>query len=440
VPARITPLGAAYLILSLLPLGVAAAADPITAWRSPVVESSTAFGLLAFALVLLQFALVPRLWPRAMPVATDALMLFHREMGLVAVAFAVAHPLLLLPHGTRPLAWIPFNGPPGTTWGALALWALVLLVMLAVFRRRLPVAYEAWHRAHLLASVAVAGATLAHILAMDRYAGAPPVRAVLVGYVLAFAALLVRYRVLRPTRLWRHPWEVVASRKETGRTQLIRVRPLDHAGLNFQPGQFAWLNTGPTPFGIEQHPISIASSAEPSSDGALEFAIKRLGDWSSKVVPSLKAGDRLWVDGAYGTFTPDLGSAHRLVLIAGGIGIAPMRSILLTLRDRADTRPVHLFYCAGDRSRAAFADEIDNLQPRVRLTTTYVFEQPPDRGWTGERGVLTADILARHLPERTALDTYFVCGPGPMMDAVEAMLGSLGVPRGSIHTERFDMV
>jgi predicted ferric reductase len=127
------------------------------------------------------------------------------------------------------------------------------------------------------------------------------------------------------------------------------------------------------------------------------------------------------------------------VLIAGGIGISPMRSILQTLRDREDVRPVVLFYAAHDWSRVSFRDEIDGVHPGLNLTVVYVFEQPGE-DWTGERGFVTADVLRRHLPRQYRRFLYFVCGPVPMMDALEKTLVDIGVPAGAVQTERFDMV
>jgi ferredoxin-NADP reductase len=69
----------------------------------------------------------------------------------------------------------------------------------------------------------------------------------------------------------------------------------------------------------------------------------------------------------------------------------------------------------------------------------HVLERPP-AGWQGETGYVTAEVLARHLPGGYRRFQYFVCGPAPMMDAVEHALVELGVPDERIHTERFDMV
>jgi predicted ferric reductase len=346
---------------------------------------------------------------------------------------------LLLGHGVPFSAWNPFAGPRLLQTGAIALWATLLIVVTSVFRRRLHLGYETWQVLHLLLAVVLTAAMVSHIMAARGYAAEPGMRALLVAYAGLALVLLLRYRLMRPLMIWRRPWEIVENLDAGGSTRLLRVRPVGHPGFAFEPGQFAWLITGSSPLWSAQHPISMASSAERPGDGTIEFGIKALGDWSGVVVPALAPGARLWVDGAFGAFTPEGHPAQGYVLIAGGIGISPMRSILQTLRDREDVRPVILFYAAHDWSRVPFREDIAAFAGALNLTTVYVFEGP-EASWEGERGFVTADVLRRHLPRQYRRFLYFVCGPVPMMDALEKTLVDIGVPAGAVQTERFDMV
>jgi predicted ferric reductase len=428
-----------YVVLTLLPLGVAWWERPWEAPRPFLVEASVATGLLALPLMVFQFALVSRLRPASRPFGTDSLMQFHAQMGLVALAAVVLHPVLLLGHGVGFRAWNPFAGPLLFQAGAIALWATLLLVVTSVYRRRLRLGYETWQVLHLVLSVALTAAMVIHILAARGYGAEPGMRALLAAYAGLALLLLLRYRLMRPLMLWRCPWELIENRDVGGSTRLLRVRPVGHAGFAFEAGQFSWLMTGSSPLWSAQHPISMASSAERPADGTIEFGIKALGDWSGTVVPALAPGARLWVDGAFGAFTPEGRPAQGYVLIAGGIGISPMRAILQTLRDREDARPVVLFYGAHDWSRVSFRDEIDALTCTLNLTVVYVFEEPGE-DWTGERGFVTTEVLRRHLPRQYRRFLYFVCGPVPMMDALETALVEIDVPAAAVQTERFDMV
>lgn len=428
-----------YILLTLLPLGVAWWERPWEAPRPFLVEASVATGLLALPLMVFQFALVSRLGPASRPFGSDALMQFHAQIGLVALAAVILHPLLLLGNGLSFTAWNPFGGPRVLQTGAMAFWATLLIVVTSVFRRRLRLGYETWQVLHLVLAIALTAAMIVHILAARGYAAEPAMRTLVLAYGVLALVLLLRYRVMRPLLLWRRPWTLVENRDAGGSTRLLRVRPVGHEGFAFEAGQFAWMITGTSPLWSAQHPISMASSAERPADGTIEFGIKALGDWSGSVVPSLTPGSRLWLDGAYGAFTPEGHPAQGYVLIAGGIGISPMRSILQTLRDREDARPVVLFYAAHDWSRVAFRDEIDAFASTLHLSIVYVFERPED-DWTGERGFVDADLLRRHLPRQYRRFVYFVCGPVPMMDALEKTLVEIGVPASAVQTERFDMV
>lgn len=428
-----------YVALTLLPLGVAWWERPWDAPRPFLVEASVATGFLALPLMVFQFALVSRLGPASRPFGSDALMQVHAQVAWVALAAVVIHPLLLAAHGVPMSGWNPFGGPWLLQSGAIAFWGTLLIVATSVFRRKLKLGYEAWQVLHLVLAIVLTAAMVMHILAARGYAAEPGMRALLIAYAGLALALILRYRLMRPLLLWRRPWEVVENHDAGGSTRLLRVRPVGHGGFDFEAGQFSWLVTGSSPLWSAQHPISMASTAERPRDAPIEFAIKALGDWSTHVVPRLAPGARLWVDGAFGAFTPEGLPAQGYVLIAGGIGISPMRSILLTLRDRDDVRPIVLFYAAHDWSRVSFRGELEALSRTLNLTIVFVFEKPGG-DWEGECGFITADVLRRHLPRQHRRFAYFVCGPVPMMDAMEAALLELDVPADAIHSERFDMV
>lgn len=429
----------AYVALVVAPLAVAAGVDPYPLPRSALSEISAALGLLAFPVILAQFALVSHLRAASRPFGTDALVQFHRYMGFVALAIVLAHPLLLNVAALPWSAWSPVSASPIARSGAVALWAIVALVLTTVKRGRLGLSYEAWRWLHVALSVVAVIAAGLHVRSVNGYAAAASLQGLLGIYVLTSVAVLATYRLVRPWRLRARPWTVVENADEGASTRRLRVRPEGHGGFAFEPGQFAWLITGRSPFSQQQHPLSIASSAERSPDGALEFAVKGLGDWSRTAVPALAPGTRVWVEGAFGAFTPERKPGQGFVLVAGGIGIAPMRSMLLTMRDRGDRRHVILLYAARDETRAPFRQEIDGLRAALTLDLVYVFEAPP-ADWTGERGYITGAVLQRHLPPHFRRYHYFVCGPPSMMDAVEALLVDAGVAPAAIDSERFNVV
>ena len=426
------------MVLVLLPLDLALLRDPIAAARPWSVEFAVAAGFVAFAIIAFEFALVSRLRAASEPFGTDSLMQFHGQMGLVGMLLLALHVLVLVPQGVTVAMFNPFSGGAAVQSGAIAFWALLILGVTSAGRQRLRFRYETWQWIHAITALLVGGAALTHILAINHYASDKVLRVVLVAYAMAFVALLLRYRIIRPLRLARRPWEVVSNESIGGDTRSLHVRPVGHAGIDFQPGQFVWLATGRRALTAQQHPITIASSAEHRESHDVEFAIKTFGDWSGNDVPQLRPGTHVWLDGPYGALTPDRFPGQGFVLIAGGIGITPMLSILRTMRDRGDVRPVLLVYAANRPERMVFCAELEALQKQVNLRTVLVYESPPP-DWHGEHGLVTAELLRRHLPQQYKRYQYFVCGPAPMMNLLEDELLAVGVPAAQICTERFNM-
>jgi predicted ferric reductase len=250
--------------------------------------------------------------------------------------------------------------------------------------------------------------------------------------------VFVQYRILRPLHALRKPWEVASVEPELGDARTVRFRPVGHRGFSFQPGQFAWINLGRSPFHREQHPISFSSSGDVASGGEIAFTIRDLGDWSGQVVPALRPGDRAWIDGPYGALSIDRAEGPGFALVAGGVGITPMVSMLETMAAREDLRPVVLFYGVRSEQDLTLRQQIEAVAPRLRLKKVYVLENAPE-GWTGETGYITVDVLRRHLPPNHGRFQFFVCGPPVLMDAMERVIPSIGIPAERIHAERFDM-
>ncbi len=430
-----------YLFLILFPLVIGALADPVSSARPWTLEMAVAAGYVGLAIMAFQFALVSRLNFASAAFGQDALQQIHRQMSHVATGCILLHPTLLFVNGfdLNMLLNVFNDNPWSLKWGTISLYALLLLILLSLGRKLLHLSYEWWQWTHaLLAAVAVGGG-LYHIYGIANYTGTSSMRALWAVYAASLGILFLRYRVFIPLAKWRKPWEVVRNIRELGKAQTLVLRPLGHEGVTFAPGQFAWIMTGRTPFAREQHPISFSGSAETTGSREISFTIKDLGNWSGKQVPGLKAGHRVWLDGPYGVFSPDLEQGPGYVLIGGGIGITPLYSMLRTFLDREDVRPMILFYGAKDLGDITFREELAALSVKSPVKIIYVLEDPP-QNWSGERGYITTEILKRYLPKRYRSYQFFVCGPAPLMDLMESLLPEIGVPPEHVHTERFDFV
>lgn len=430
-----------YRFLILFPLIVGAVFRPSGGGRGFLLSFAVACGYVGLAMVALEFALVARLKHVAGAFGQDALQQFHKQMGYASTAFLVAHPVLLFVCGFPMNALDPFtrDAPLEWRWGSVAFYVLVLLVALSVFRKPLRMSYEWWQLTHRLLSLAVLIIALIHIFEVNDFTGTRPMRSLWIIYAAGLLGITVYHRVYMPLRTWQRPWTVIENREELGSSRTLILRPVGHSGIVFEPGQFAWLSMGSTPFQREEHPVSFSSSAENPANAEVRFTIKALGNWSSNVVPRIAPGTRVWIDGPYGVFTPDREQGPGYVLIGGGVGVTPLYSMCQTLADREDMRPVYLFYGRRDFNEITFQREIEALKSRMNLKVVYVLEQP-GAGWDGERGFINEEILRRYLPKQYKRFQYFICGPLPMMDAMERLLPAMGIPAEHIHTERFDIV
>jgi predicted ferric reductase len=398
-------------------------------------DFSVALGFVGLALMGIEFALVARVRTVAEPFGTDAVIDFHRQIGYTGLIFVLVH-VAISADWSEASQFESSNTPARVWFGGVAAAALVGLVASSVWRRQLRLRYEVWQILHAVLAVVAVGAALVHVLLVDYYVDSVWKQVLWSIMTAAFVSLIVWVRLLRPLRIRRRPWTVERITPERDSTTVLTLRPTGHDGLRFEPGQFAWITVGRSPFSVTSHPFSFCSSAETS--GSVEVAIKAAGDFTSTVA-TLEPGTEVYVDGPHGVFSIDQYEGAGFCLIAGGVGIAPALSMLESLADRGDVRPVVLF--AGNRNWESiiFRDRADELATRMNVTFVHVLEEPPP-DWTGEDGYLDADILARHLTGSFRRFQFFACGPTPMLAAVETALVRIGVPADRIHTERFDWV
>lgn len=436
MPHRRLPWLLLYLLLAVLP-GAASMLLASPPWRTPLIELAVALGYVGLTLFALQFVTSGRFPRLTGELGMDELMRLHRWSGVIAGLFVLAHPLLLV--WTHP-TFVSFFDPRVDAPRALSLCAALVILLALVLgpflKRRLRLDHGWWRLTHGLLAVLLVAIGTAHVLMVGHFTNALPKQLWWVLIALVSCWLLFEARVLRPLLRRRQPWRVLAVEPLCERTWALTVEAEGHGGLPFRGGQFAWLTLGDNPFSLEQHPFSIASSAE--EPGRLEFAIKELGDFT-RTIGSVRAGTRAFVEGPYGTFALPEDPATPLVLLAGGIGIAPMMSMLRTLAARGDRRPVLLVHASATLGTAAYAEELEHLAGKLELRLVRVLENPP-ADWTGERGFIARPLLERLLPaRRTNPAQIFICGPVPMMRAALHALRELGVPRQHIACERFDV-
>lgn len=429
-----------YGIVALGPLGLSfIQLDP---GRGFWVNLSVAAGFVALSLLGLQFLLAAR-WARiAMPLGTDVMLQFHRQITVLIVILALGHPTILFVWDSRFLALLDVvHAPIRAQLAVLSVLALLVLTATSIWRRRFHLSYSSWQALHAALALVIAVAALAHVLLVGYYVDQPWEKLLWIVYSAVFIWIGIWVRVIKPIQRARRRLRVVSVTEDAANSYVLELEPISPGafgprGLEFAPGQFAWIMVGRSPFAMTYHPFSYASSAADSH--RVRFIIRSYGPFTSGL-QDVRPGATVYLDGPWGHFSPDRSAANDLVLIAGGVGITPMLSILLTRRDRGDSRRVWLFYATTDETSLIARNTLNELVQDPAIVVVPVLSRPsPD--WQGVQGRISAEVLRNHLPPDLLEPHCYICGPAPMMDAAEIAAVGAGIPRSAVHTERFAMV
>ncbi len=401
-------------------------------------DFSMALGFAAMSMMGVQFFLTARFKRATAPFGVDIIYYFHRYLAVIALGLVYLHFAII--RVTTPAALgvlSPFEAEWYMTAGRASLALFTLLIIISLWRKQLRIHYDEWRMAHIVLAIGAVTLAMAHIVGTGYYINAAAKWWFWVAYTLIWLGLIVYVRTIKPWMMHKRPYHVTDLRKERGDSWTLVLEPQGHKGMRFKPGQFAWLTLRQSPWHIKEHPFSFSSSAEMAD--RLEFTIKELGDFTS-TIKDTRIGETAYLDGPYGTFTIDRHKdAPGFVFIAGGVGAAPMLSMLRTLAERRDKRPLWFIYGNNTWEDVIFRDELERLKTCLDLRMIHVLATPPE-GWEGETGFVTPEILKRVLPQDAAGLTYFLCGPEPMTNAVQRGLHGLGVPMGKVNFELFDMV
>jgi predicted ferric reductase len=425
-----------YLFIVLVPMFLMLV-RPLPSGRNFWLEFSVALGFVGLTQIAVQFVLIARFRRVTAPYGIDIILQYHRQIALVAVLLILAHPTIIFINNPSRLELLnPLGGNWASRAGLASILALVLLTLLSVYRQRIKLDYEVWRTTHTLLAITAVVFAQIHVGLAGLYTNTAWKQAIWIIFSTLMIGLIAYLRLVKPALQRNKAYRVAGINEERGDTYTLVLEPDGHEGMSFAPGQFAWIKLHDSPYTIEEHPFSFSSSAEEPK--RLEFGIKELGDFTSKI-KDIPIGTKAYVDGPHGAFSVDRYPDVGYVFIGGGVGITPVMSSLRTLADRKDPRPLLLLYGNKDWEGTAFREELEALKTRLDLEVVYVIEEPPE-GWEGEKGFIDAELLEKYLPKEQIRRTFFVCGPGVMMDAVHDALLEHGVPAGKIQMERFNLV
>ena len=383
----------AYLLLTLLPLFVLLL-HPVPSGRGFWTEFSVALGFIGLAMMALQFVLTARVNRIESSYGIDILLQFHRYTSLVAFFMVLAHPVILFivqPETIQLLNF--FEAPWRARMAVLATLAFLAMVITTIWRKQLKIPYEPWRASHTILAVLAVGLGFGHAIGVGNYLGLFW-KAVLWSSIMLVSLWLIIYvRLVKPWLMTKKPYVVEEVMSQRGDVWTLALRPLGHEGFTFQPGQFAWLTLNITPLSMREHPFSMSSSGARAD--RLEFGIKANGDFTSRI-KDVQPGTRAYLDGPYGVFTTErYWDSAGFVLIAGGIGITPIFSILLTAVERNDDRPFLLIYAASSWEDITYREELEALKEALDLAIVYVLRKAHD-DWEGETGYVDQAVLEKH--------------------------------------------
>ena len=425
-----------YLSISILPLFITFFDDPPPA-KSFGIEYTAAIGYIALTLMILQFATTERLKIIEKQFGFDLILQFHKTVGFVIFILILSHPVLLFFSDPSQL-WIlnPVKMPLRTIFAFFSLLSIFAIIFMSIFRKQWRLSYETWRVTHGFFAVLALSFGLLHAIKVDRYLTLFWKGLLWDVFVVYVIFHLIHTRVIRPLLSARKQWEVVEVREEKGRAWTVILQAIAHKGISFLPGQFAYLRMKRDFYWFNEHPFTISSSAKETTQ--ISFTIKELGDFTN-TVRTVEKGTKAYVDGPYGVFSyTKFPPSKTIWLIAGGIGITPMLSMLRTMKDEKDKREVHLFFAAKFEDNLTSFEEIEVLKQKLNLKTLYIVENSPKNHPDFRRGYITREILSEKLEEKAP--ECFICGPPEFIRSVRRSLRELKVSYKKIHAELFQLV
>jgi predicted ferric reductase len=413
-------------------------APPVTSLGGALTGAGNILGLLAGYGVVVLVALMARLPPLERGIGASQLSRWHAMGGRYVMGVIAGHALFVIV-GYAVTAHVNVLSETASlmttqpdvlmaTVGAGLLLAVGIVSARAVRRR---MSYETWYYLHLYAYLGIALAFAHQFAVGGTFAGSLSNRVAWSALYGAVGALVVWYRVITPARrLARHNFRVAGLRLEAPGIMSLYIAGEHLEELRAEPGQFFRWRFLSREHWWQSHPYSLSAVPQPD---VLRITVKCRGD-GTDALRRVRPGTRVVAEGPYGAFTPAPGR-RGVVLIAGGVGITPLRAMFAALPDTAGQRPggITLIYRASHPRDIVFRRELDGIAATRGVVVHYL---------TGSRRELGADPLAaasltRIVPGLHRREAY-ICGPPGMVDTVRASLRTAGMPRRRIHHESFD--
>jgi predicted ferric reductase len=382
----------------------------------------------------------------------DRALVAHRRLSRVALPLLLAHAgAITLGYAARDrlspaLGWLvePVRLLGGavpdmlTAFLAMALLVVVAVTSMQAARRR--TRHETWHLVHLTGYLAVVLSVPHQLSTGTDIAGHPLARAWWLALYVGTAGAVVVFRMLTP--LWRslrHGLVVQEVVQEGPGVVSVIVTGRDLDQMPVRAGQFLQWRFLSRGLWAAAHPWSL--SAAP--DGRrLRLTVRDLGDHSRRVA-GLRPGTRVLVEGPYGAFTTERRTRTKVLLVAAGIGITPVRALAEEIAHASHTEPgdVTVLYRGNDEAAMVLTRELELIAAGTGMRVELLVGPPVPGSWlppdlAGANAAADAETVRWLVPGLRHHDVY-VCGPPAWMTLVRRSMRLAGVPSDRVHDERF---
>jgi len=438
-PLRPADFGAILLGVGALVVGMwvrHGGLDELSTFSGALTAIGQVTALIGTYLALVQLVLMSRSPWLDQLFGMERVAVWHRWIGFSVLWLLVGHTVFTtvgyaMGVSTSPLgeAWTLLTTYPYVLMATVGLGLLIMVAVASVRAVQRRISYETWYGLHLYAYLAIA-LGFGHELAVGTdFTDDPMARLFWIGLYVVAVGLILIFRIGQPVALsLRHQLRVAAVVPEGPDVVSVYVTGRDLDRLACRAGQyFVWRFLAGDGW-WRAHPFSLSSA--PNGEH-LRITIKDLGDYSRRL-QHLRPGTRVFAEGPYGALTGARRRRSRVLLIAGGIGITPLRALLEEMPMGKGV--VTVLYRASDWDDVVFREELDQLMRERGDRIHYLVGERGSR--QQPRDPLAPRQVRKLVPDVRHRDVY-VCGPIPMMNAVRQALRSLRVPASQVHMERF---
>jgi predicted ferric reductase len=391
------------------------------------------FGLMAVLGVLLQFTLMGRGRWLEETFGLDKLSRIHHTNGNITIFSIVLHPIFIttgyaMSGKTNVMSQFLtiITTYEDTLEALLAVIFFIVIVGSSIYIVRKKLKYEWWYWVHLMTYLAIAFAWGHQLKLGQDFVSKPFTYYWYFIYIFVFGNVLFFRFFLPVFNFFRFKFYVSDIVKETDEATSVYISGSNLSNFRIKPGQFMLLKFLHPKYILQTHPFSLSKFPDGNT---LRLTIKSVGDFT-QTIPQIPKGTKILIDGPYGIFTEKVQKKSKVLLIAGGIGITPIRS--LTEQFAKEEKNIVVMYSNKFVKDTVFKNELDALSKSYNFPVHYFYSQE------GTTGRLDVEKIVAVVPDVKDRDVY-ICGPGVMMNALADGLEKNGVKREQIHFEEFKL-